>query len=319
MKFKTVLLCACAVLCNQTSLVWGGPILKAVSVVPSDLNTPLSTQGKSKMVAHIGCADAYTGNFISCDFDFSITGLTQPDTNPANNGGHTHDYSSHPLGTLQETWPTLGQPTPAPPSDPLKGNTRNNWVLISHEIPNVSGKIETVMNLIAPPGYIAYPISCNGDYKSMCFNTTVDVGVEKLKPLPDNPSLYTKLRSPDVNHTNAVAFYGTDSALRNLNKIAYWYKRLLQTLSVNDMSLIKGGLFDADSDYLSPHSWHRTGESVDINKTENGDCKKNIKLLVAVYLVMGRGGQPAFANRQLPSFGHFLCETNRKNNIHIDL
>lgn len=267
------------------------------------------------MVTNLACFDALTGLFISCDYEFSITGLKQPDSDPANNGGHSHNTAvyPHPLGKLK-----VILPNPGLQNTTLKGSTQQSYVYFSHEIPDVSGKIETVMNLVPPPGYTA-PISCYGDYKTVCINTTVEVGVSNLKWLPDAPSLYTKDRNPDAAHTNAVAFYGTNSALRNLNKIAYWYKRLYQTLSINDMSLIEGGLFDTNSDYSSPHSWHRTGESVDINKKENGDCKKNIKLLVAVYLAMGRGGQSVFANRNLPSFGHFLCETKHNNNIHIDL
>ena len=320
MKIKSVLLCALAILCTQTGLAWGGPIvtgpiLTTVSMIPSNLNTPLTHPGKSYMYTRIGCVNAANGNFISCGYDFSITGLTQPDTDPANNGGHSHTISNHPLGTLKESLPMPGNSATY-----LSGNTQNNWVYFSHEIPEVSGKINTVLNLRVPPGWhTVNPQPCDVSFTYWCFNTTVDVGLN-LTPLPDAAWLYTKHRKPDTAHTDAVAFYGTDSALRNLNSIADWYNQLtLLTLSVNDMSLIKGGLFDVYADYSPPHHDHRTGESADINKDVNGDCTKNKALLLAVLFVMPPEPYTYYANRKLPSFGHFLCETGNHNNIHIDL
>lgn len=318
MKIKTILLCALAVLCNQTGLAWGGPILATASTIPSDLNTPLTTPGKVNMYTTIGCTDAYTGNFVNCGYDFSITRLKQPDTDPANNGGHTH-AGVHPLGTLKEIWPIAGNPATS-----LNGYTQNTQVVISHQIPDVSGKIETVLNLRLPPGWhTVYPEPCDTSFTYWCYNTTIDVGLN-LKPLPDAPGLYTKHRNPDTAHTDAVAFYGTDSALRNLNGIADWYNWLtLRTLSINDMSLIRGGMFDLGLNYVIDknhgHHDHRTGESVDINK-DNGDCTKNKALLLAVLFVIPPEPYTYYANRKLPSFGHFLCETGKKlNNIHIDL
>lgn len=108
-KIKTVLLCTLAVLCTQAGLAWGGPILTTVPIIPSDLNTPLTHPGKSYMYTRIACINASTGNLISCGYDFRIAGLKPPDTDPANNGGHTH-AGIHPLGTLKEIWPMPGNP-----------------------------------------------------------------------------------------------------------------------------------------------------------------------------------------------------------------
>lgn len=323
MKIKTILLCVFA-LCTQVGLAWGGPIqLPTINILPSDLNTPLTKPGKSNVYTYIACINANTGGFISCGYDFSITGLTQPDSDPANNGGHTHTISNHPLGTLKEIWPMPGNPATS-----LNGYTQNNWVFFSHEIPQASGKIETYLLMKVPgPGWDTGTLqSCDATRTSWCFNTTVDVGVQNLTPLSDAPWLYRKTRNPDPNHTDAVAFYGTDSALRNLSSIADWYNWLtLRTLSINDMSLIKGGVFDLGLKYVaiphvSGHQEHRTGESADINKDLNGDCTKNKALLLAVLVAMPSEPYTYYANRKLPSLGHFLCETqNGLNRIHIDL
>jgi hypothetical protein len=318
MKFKIVLQCALVVFCSQASLTWGGPILSTVSITPSELKGPGGNPGKNYMYTNTACVNAYGGQFVSCTYDFTITELTQPNSDPANNGGHSHTYSDHPLGKLE-----VVSPNPGAQSTVLQGSTQNTNVQFKHEIPNVSGKISTVLNLKVPPGwYTVYPEDCDGTFTYWCFNTTVDVGVTGLSSLPDSPSLYNKVRNPDAGHTDAVAFYGTSSAQSNLGNIAAWYNFLTfgSVLSINDMSLIKGGLFDVKSNYSTPHSWHRSGTSVDINKDSNGDCKKNKLLLISVYIAMGRGDQAVLANRQLPSYGHFLCETaNGRNRIHIDL
>ena len=327
MNIKTVLLCALAVLCTYASLAWSGPIYKTEPIKPSDLNTPLANPGKTSLYTYTGCVSVYTGIFIDCGYDFSITRLKQPEADPANNGGHTHTYANHPLGTLTVIWP----PSSGNPSTSFKGQTQNSYVYFSHEIPPVSGKIETVLNLRVPQGwYTVNPESCDASNRSWCFNTTVDVGVKNLTSLPDTPSLYLKSRAPDVNHTDAVAFYGTDSAIGNIYKIAGWYNWLTEKrfkLSINDMSLIKGGLFDINGDYSAPHRSHRTGESADINKDVlNGvklDCTKNKLLSAAVFLVIRPEAGTIFSGRVAPSWGHFLCETGARfgysNNIHIDL
>src|ERR1017187_10139687 len=92
MKIRTVLLCV-VVLCTQAA--WGGPILATVPTLPSDLNTPTATPGKNYIYTYTGCIDGSNGNFLSCGYDFTITELTTPDSDVANNGGHTHTYSAH--------------------------------------------------------------------------------------------------------------------------------------------------------------------------------------------------------------------------------
>lgn len=316
MNIKTVLLCTFTVLCTQTGLVWGGPIYKTVPKIPSDLNTPLAKPGKNYMYTHIACVNAYTGIFVSCGYDFSITGLKQPDTDPANNGGHTHDYSNHPLGTLQVIWPFRGNP-----ANYLYGQTQNNYVFFSHEIPQASGKIETLLNLRVPQGwYTVSPESCDAGRMYWCFKTTVDVGVATdLLPLADPQSYpglsYIRVRNA-LGHTDDVAYFGTIDTLFFLNNIAILYRKKGYTLSVNDMSLPRGGLFDVYANYLAPHRYHRTGQSADINQDINGDCLENDVLRKAVDQEMPiKAGSP-FAYRYFPS--RFLCELGNNNNIHLD-
>jgi len=43
--------------------------------------------------------------------------------------------------------------------------------------------------------------------------------------------------------------------------------RRIESLGVNDMSLVNGGLFDIDADWDTPHNLHRSGTSVDIDRS----------------------------------------------------
>ena len=44
------------------------------------------------------------------------------------------------------------------------------------------------------------------------------------------------------------------------------------------MSLVRGGRFDINGDYTSPHAEHQTGQNADIKTTQvsNGDCAAGI-------------------------------------------
>lgn len=72
-----------------------------------------------------------------------------------------------------------------------------------------------------------------------------------------------------------------------LKKIAEeYYKRSGRILSINDISLPRGGLFDYKATWAPPHSSHRTGTDADINQ-KGIPCYKNDKLRKAVEEVAG--------------------------------
>ena len=302
-----------AALLIAPGLAWAGPIFETASKVPSKLATPLGPQSGDTVqkLTSIACYDVSSGNLQDCGFDFTITGLHPPVADGANNGGHTHG-GARPLGDLQIIAPiTSGRSTS------LAGQTAFDVFVVSHSIPEVSGKIDTVLNLRVHPGsHTVSPESCDATQTSWCFFTTIDVGVSGLTNLPDGSPFYVKLRGGAPQHQDEVAYFGTSDAISNLTAIAEIYNDLSNNLlSVNDMSLPKGGLFDINSDYATPHIWHRVGQSADINTTQGG-CRVNYDLQIAVALVMPAEAGSFFAKRQFPSSGRFLCEAN--GNIHLD-
>jgi hypothetical protein len=85
-------------------------------------------------------------------------------------------------------------------------------------------------------------------------------------------------------------------------------------LSINDISLSKGGLFDWQTNWVKPHQTHRKGTDVDINQAPvdaNGTalapvpCPDDYALQGAVDIVQ------VFLGTSLPSLD---CELNGKPN-----
>lgn len=95
----------------------------------------------------------------------------------------------------------------------------------------------------------------------------VTVMVPGLEPLGSS-IVYNLSQSPDAAITHPKNHYGVPDTNDKIFNVAFEY--LYETdaiLGINDMSLEKGGLFDIDADWLPPHSSHRVGKSVDINRT----------------------------------------------------
>jgi len=173
---------------------WGGEIRETASKFPSDLDTPLGPQSNTvRKFTSIACYDARSGTLQDCGFDMTIRGLTPSPSDVANNGGHNHNFDTHPVGNL-----SIIEPIIAGPSRSLAGQTAFDVFIISHEIPEVSGKIDTLLNLrvpTVPPGWrTVSPESCDGGGTSWCFRTTIDIGVPGLTSLPDGSPFYVKVR-----------------------------------------------------------------------------------------------------------------------------
>lgn len=93
----------------------------------------------------------------------------------------------------------------------------------------------------------------------------VNVKVQGLIPLPVSSNYIAS--SNDGNHPSFT--YGTPALISIINSVADEYKNVVTSdtlkISINDMSLINGGLFDIGGSWSTPHASHRVGEDVDIN------------------------------------------------------
>ncbi|MDQ6958627.1 MAG: penicillin-insensitive murein endopeptidase [Mariprofundaceae bacterium] len=220
-----------------------------------------------------GCFSAYDGTPLNCGFSLTVTGLKSPANDIANNGGHVHD-ANRPLVLNRGKLEYLADQDPARLS--VRGTTLGTPPLIyaevTHKLPEVSGKIETVATVTTPYGWV-----CAGG----CFTRTswrkiitYDVGIRGLVKLPgplntENPATaagdYIKVRGGTDTHPEGS--FGTPFALDALKNIAKKYKKARgRALSINDMSLPKGGLFDYRATWKPDHNTHRRGKDGDINQ-----------------------------------------------------
>jgi hypothetical protein len=193
----------------------------------------------------------------------------------------------------------------------------------------VSGKVEAQLDVKIPVSqpntFCAYNCFDN-TYKGWRTLYTMDIRVIRMMTsLPADPA-YVKYRTPDVSHTDDNAYYSTPSTQLYLKTVAMEYKKTRgQILSINDMSLPKGGLFDIYNTWESPHTLHRAGTSVDINTTDTctseEDKNFNDKLKKAANKII-----PPLSNKEwvvtdkdkAVRSGPFLCEVGDKFHLDFD-
>ncbi len=234
------------------------------------------------------CYNAFDGSPLNCDFSLKITGLKSPANDIANNGGHVHD-TNRPLILNRGKLEYSADQDSARLS--VRGTTLATTPLVyaevMHKLPEVSGKIETDATVTSPHGWVCVS-SC---YTKTSWRDTItyDVGIKGLVELPgslntENPATavgdYIKVRG-DAN-VHPKGSFGTPFALAALKNIAKKYKKLKgRALSINDMSLPKGGLFDVHDNWSTPHKTHRRGKDGDINQ-DGIACLSDKKLRRAI-------------------------------------
>lgn len=231
----------------------------------------------------------------------------------------------------------------------VKGNTLATPPLtlakVTHTVPQASGVLRITGFLTMPrigrTRWFCVTDQCF-DFNGMVFDGTVDVRVRNLRqlrdptPFPDDgtlppPSaLYEKSRREDQNHLDEVAFAGTAFTLQTLPLIAeHYFSSSGRILSVNDISLPKGGVFDLKLNWKGGqrnpdgtltrfgHVEHREGNDVDINRRDpiSGielDCKPDHALRLAVDQFL----EPQ--KRKDNRLTALLCES-RGRNKHLDM
>lgn len=262
---------------------------------------------------------------LACDFEYRVTGLASPANpvlpcDPANpngertcvTGGHSHNgarpFVFDPPGKVEFDADEL-------PFDDLavKGNTLATPPLtlakVTHKLPQVGGvlQIEGFLRFRTPGSRLIRQWFCADprcdDNKTININGTIDVRVPDLTPLPGDPGQvtpdhYVKGRNPDNNHIDAVAFSAsafTRVALPQLSNL--FFSAAARNLSVNDISLPKGGVFDLKLNWKGEqenpdgtkttfgHVEHRDGNDADIN-TQGIDCQDDQALRFAIDRVL---------------------------------
>lgn len=311
---------------------------KTAAAFPSELYPP--NPAAAKITLSLACINVANGEFLDCPFTVKIpkgsncevSTVCQPPNISDDNGGHTHtgtnNSSDRPLGKLEYNGSKGVQQ--------VSGNTGNDWAVVTHHMPEFSGKIVTSTLLKvpeSPPGYWRCLDGSGGWectdtlYNSWTTKTTVDVRVPGLESLPGSTggvailyedgttAPYIKKRNADTNHLDADAYYAVPTTNVALAEMARIYKDITdKPLSINDMSLPKGGKFDVDGSWSGSHAEHRLGISADINPAGTA-CQVDKSLLKAVDTVI-----PAVAPRYVSrtALSRLLCESGGRKHIDFD-
>ena len=139
---------------------------------------------------------------------------------------------------------------------------------------------------------------------------TLDVGVAGLGQLPDAGPFHVVVRGGTDTHPEGT--YGTPDTVARLIVLAQEYFKVTdRRLSINDLSLPRGGLFDINNNWAPPHHEHRAGADADLNRADEGgiqvDCQVDSDLKSAI----------DNANHLIPPV-ELKCETGGKKHVNFD-
>ncbi len=234
-----------------------------------------------------------------CTFTYKIIGLKTPVDSQNNNGGHNHNFDTHPI-----IEPSYGELQPYPPGAAewldgnkhwyVRGHTLYNPLRVIHPLPEVAGGIERELIVTAPQGW-----GCDWGCwtpESRRYLDTIRVGIKELTRLEDTGNYHIVVRGGSDTHPEGA--YGKSDTINKLKKIAmkYFEKTNGRKLSINDISLPMGGLFDYKNNWATPHREHRIGTDVDINRTDGGgiftNCWEDQKLKKAIAKVTKGQSRP---------------------------
>ena len=239
------------------------------------------------------CYDGRTGMLVNCQVSYQLIGVGGRNTTPAcafdasgqavadtcANGGHTHSGGpAQPLVVANSSTGESGDVFFAgdlnsallfadgfstTPNPPFTVNT------IRHDVSQVGGYYQWESRVFPRPGRTFFNPNRFPD-GSIRADGKTHVRVPGIGQIPTDNTRYLKVRSPDSDHTDAVAFGSIPKFREALRLIGFEYTDISgRQLSINDMSLPYGGVFDLGNNWVGfngGHEEHRDGTEADINR-----------------------------------------------------
>ena len=260
--------------------MWGGTAWGQAPLLvlpPANLTPGTTSQG----FVNFHCYDIETFLPVNCVVTATLGPLDPATTTPPFFGGHVAHLPPQPLGKVRNA-----KEPPSADDVSVKGNTLNGFTVV-YTAPEASGQVQFVTTWTFPPFYLCLDRS-SGQFRRICTDTDhLNVGLSGLQDLPPNPSYIV---SRDRAQTHPRGTSGTPATNDSLARLALLYFVISQgqrTLSINDMSLPQGGLFDIAANWAPDHKTHRRGIQADINQ-EGIDCLNDVDLQAAVRVMGAR-------------------------------
>jgi hypothetical protein len=275
----------------------------------------------------VSCYATFFGEPLGCgNVIHKVLGLKEPTNDVVNNGGHQHSPETHPLTApppndqlvFQNTGllfdPKLGVST-----GPVFGTA-----VILHQMPEASGNIVTETLVRAPLGWRCF-LNCFDSLHGRTL-TTLNVGIPNLVPLAGSGTFHLVVRTPASQASHPEGTFGTLRTLALLEALAQDYAALSSILfpglspklSVNDISLPRGGMFDLNNQWFAQntpgngHVGHRTGTAADLNRAGvNGfqiQCDNTLRELVDTVIPEPPPGRPSALR----------CETGDRRHVDFE-
>jgi len=234
----------------------------------------------------VGCVDARTGTPVECLARFRTWFSLDEVPSDARIrwlGAHDHDRDrvagpfSRLVGGL---WSLLDPREPAEDQESFGGRTgRRLWPAMKL-MPTVAGivrlraeyfTLDPNWRFVDRWPWRVDPVDGRREWLEMA----ITVEEPGLVELPSDESLYVRCGSTasctgtdNVEPEHPAAFYGLSELIRKVRRLARDFRdQWGMILTVTDMTLEWGGLFDYQETWTPPHSRHRRGRSVDISRT----------------------------------------------------
>jgi murein endopeptidase len=220
---------------------------------------------------------------VDCKVTATLKPLNSRTTTPAFFGGHHHTPDDQLLGKVENANdPGAGAGTVT------TGHTLSGFTIV-YTAPEASGAVQLETKWEPPSNYECQNQNQNeddlGSFTNPCIGFNhFNIGLPGLQDLPPDTA-YTVIRDQTTTHPEGTS--GTPSSLKRLAVVAVIYgiaTNLTRTLSINDMSLPQGGLFDIGADWDVPHAEHRLGTQADINQ-QGIPCLSDFALQAAIRAV----------------------------------
>ena len=213
-----------------------------IDIPPSvtGLNTPDVISDRTGLLFE--CVNQFTGQLIPfCDLTFTL------DRTPFS-AGHDHDDVSRPVGEF------------IPPA----GNSGSDGILETDYIaPDVSGVVTLTVTGVEPSGQ---PV--------LSATAAIAVRVLGLQDLGPGANYNLIGAVPGIHTDN---HYGTPAFNSKLVTVANIYAAAFPSfkLDLNDMSLVQGGLFDLNANWMPSHRTHRFGVNLDLRSKTIPQSQRN--------------------------------------------
>ena len=235
------------------------------------------------------CSDDRWGYPLPCKFEYEYLGYGSEDDQldcvidtsgplptveqgTCVSGGHSNK-GARPETFNNSTVELVGTEDEDPGSSTVKGTQPLDFggYRIVVQAPEASGYYSWKFNVKTPVGWRFNGNKGITENKKQLFISGKNiVRVKDLYQLPES-EFYVKARNPSTYHSNENAFFATVPMLEAMAAFSLEYRRLSGDenllISFNDVSLPLGGLFDIHGNWSPPHSTHREGLDVDLNRT----------------------------------------------------